>query len=59
MSPFSETDGLDGFRECNEVVSGLTDGFDDMVYISEDGVGQSVGLQELPDIFDWVQFGSA
>jgi len=30
-----------------------------MIDVFKDGIGQPVGAEELPDIFDWVQFGSA
>ncbi len=59
MRPFSEADGLDGVGECCEVVPRGASGIDDVVHVVEDGVGQPISAEELPDVFDWVQFGSA
>ncbi|AQT03843.1 hypothetical protein A0U91_01030 [Acetobacter persici] len=58
MSPFSEADGTDGVWECDEIVPRVTSSIDDVVHVMEDGVCQPVGAEELPDIFDRVQFGS-
>ncbi|BAK84008.1 transposase [Komagataeibacter medellinensis NBRC 3288] len=55
MHPFSEANEPDGFGERDEIVPRVTGGSDDMI---EDGVGQPVGAEELPDVFDRVQFGS-
>lgn len=45
-------------RECGKVVPCAAGCFDNMVDAVEDGIGQPVGAQELPDILDGVQFGS-
>ena len=58
MSPLSETDGSDGFRQVGKVVPGGTGGVDDVLDAVEDGIGQPICAQELPDILDRVQFGS-
>lgn len=58
MCPFSQADGTDNAGECDEVVPHVTGSIDDVVHIIEDGVGQHVGAEELPDVFDRVQFGS-
>lgn len=52
MSPFSEADGTDSVGECDGTVPRVTSSIDDVVHVIEDGVGQPVGAEELPDIFD-------
>ena len=41
-----------------EVVPGLAAGLHDVVVSCEDGIGQPVVAQELPDVFDGVQLGT-
>lgn len=43
MSPLSETDGSDGFRQVGKVVPGGTGGVDDVLDAVKDGIGQPVG----------------
>lgn len=52
MRPFSEADGTDGVGECDEIVPRIRGGIDDVVHAIEDGVGQPVGTEKLPDVFD-------
>lgn len=59
MSPLSESDGSDAVRQRGKVAPSGIGGVDDVIDAVEDGVGQPVGAQELPDILDRVQFGSA
>jgi len=47
------------FWECSEVVPRGAGGIDDVVHVVEDGVGQPVGAEELPDIFDRIESRSA
>lgn len=58
MRPFSEADRPDSFGERDKIVPRVTGDIDDVIDIVEDGVGQPVGAEELPDILDLVQFGS-
>jgi len=59
MCPFPESEGSDGVRQGGKLVPSGKGGIDDMIDAVEDGVGQPLGTQELPDIFDRVQSGRA
>lgn len=54
MSPLSETDGSNGVRQGGKIIPGGTGGVDDVLDAVEDGIGQPIGAQELPDILDRV-----
>ena len=54
MSPLSETDGSNGVRQGGKIIPSGTGSVDDVLDAVEDGIGQPVGAQELPDILDRV-----
>ena len=59
MGPISHADRCDGVGQCDEFIPGLACGANDLVVGFEDAVGEPVGAQELPDVFDRVEFRRA
>ena len=57
MSPVAQADRHDGPGLVDEPVPGVTAMLDDVVVRAEDSVGEPVVADELPDVFDWVEFG--
>ena len=58
MCPFAHSDGHDAPRLIAKGVAGFAAEIDDLIIRLEDAVRQPVVAHELPDILDWVQFGS-
>lgn len=58
MGPFASSDGHDVPWLIDELVPGLAAVVDDVVVGGEDAVGEPVVAHELPDVFNWVQFGT-
>lgn len=54
VSPLSKTDGSNGVRQGGKIIPSGTGSVDDVLDAVEDGIGQPVGAQELPDILDRV-----
>ncbi len=57
MSPVSQSDGHDGPGLIDELVPGFATMSDDVIVGLEDSVGQPIIADELPDVFDRVEFG--
>src|ERR1700722_7554958 len=58
MCPLAHSDGHDAPRLIAKAVPGFAAEIDDLIIRLEDAVRQPVVAHELPDILDWVQFGS-
>ena len=59
MCPISQADRHDCPWLVDEIVPGKAAVIDDVVVGLEDAVGEPVVADELPDVFDRVQFGYA
>ena len=59
MRPVPQSDGGYLFRLSGEVIPGFAAGLHDVVVSCEDGIGEPVVAQELPDVFDGVQLGAS
>jgi transposase len=58
MCPIAQSDGYDAPGLLDELVPGVTAVVGDLVLGVEDAVGEAVVADELPDVFDRVQFGT-
>ena len=58
MCPLACSDGFDAVWLVDKLVPGVTAMIDDFGVGSEDTVGEPVIPHELPDVFDWIEFGT-
>ena len=56
LRPVTRGDGGDAFRSCDKCVPSVAAGGDDAVVAFEDALREVVLAEELPDVFDRVQF---
>jgi hypothetical protein len=57
MCPVAQADRHDGPGLVDELVPGIAAVIEDVVVGAEDAVGEPVVADELPDVFDRVEFG--
>ena len=57
LCPFAGGDGSDAIGVCDEGVPGAAASIEDCLVGVEDPIAQVISAQELPDVFDGVEFG--
>jgi len=58
MCPVAQSDGHDCPGLIDELVPGVAAVIEEIVVRGEDPIGEPIVAHELPDILDWVQFGT-
>jgi hypothetical protein len=57
MRPVAQSDRHDGPRLVDELVPGIAAVLEDVLVGAEDAIGEPVVADELPDVFDRIEFG--